>query len=308
VEATLVPGRIRPITFSGALVEERAFAFHEGLSCQGQVKVRRHVAQGVSIKVRRSDSYKRERLVVDVKDAANHRGIEPVDLLPQTIAHKRGRRSGGGIIRDGECTSRISVQTEHGKIVARDKLTEIGFRRVCAVRVPNPKEGPSGLERRQFFEVFRVCAKVFVEFVGNDCVVAGTTETQPHTAIRILAQAVELSWIGDGQRSQQNCLNQREDRSSGTDAEGEGQEGNGGEGGVLSELPDSVAVIGDHGMEPSANPFFANLLFHLFDAAEFDPRGALRFLQRHACANVFLRQHFEVGTNLLVEVYLSPAR
>jgi hypothetical protein len=42
----------------------------------------------------------------------------------------------------------------------------------------------------------------------------------------------------------------------------------------------------------------------LFYSAEFDPRGAFRFVRRHARANVFRNQHFEVGMNLLVEVYL----
>jgi hypothetical protein len=40
----------------------------------------------------------------------------------------------------------------------------------------------------------------------------------------------------------------------------------------------------------------------LFHSAKFDPRGALRLVGRHARANVFLCQHFEVGMNLLVEV------
>jgi len=48
------PDNVQPT--GGALAEERAFAFHEGLSCQGQVKVRG------------SDSHNRERLVVDVKE------------------------------------------------------------------------------------------------------------------------------------------------------------------------------------------------------------------------------------------------
>jgi hypothetical protein len=43
-------------------------------------------------------------------------------------------------------------------------------------------------------------------------------------------------------------------------------------------------------------------LLRLFDTAKFDPRGALRFLRRHARTNVFFYQHFEVGMNLLLEV------
>jgi hypothetical protein len=46
----------------------------------------------------------------------------------------------------------------------------------------------------------------------------------------------------------------------------------------------------------------------LLDSAKFDPRGALRFVRRHARANVFRYQQLEVGMNLLVEVYLHTPR
>ncbi len=69
-------------------------------------------------------------------------------------------------------------------------------------------------------------------------------------------------------------------------------------------MAETVAAVGRHAAEPVAKPFFANLFFYLFDAAEFDPRGASRFLGRHACTNVLRYQQFEVGMNLLVEVYL----
>ena len=57
-------------------------------------------------------------------------------------------------------------------------------------------------------------------------------------------------------------------------------------------------------MEPVAKPFFANLLFHLFDPSKFDLRGTPRFLRRHACTNVFRYQKFKVRMNFLVEVYV----
>jgi len=37
-------------------------------------------------------------------------------------------------------------------------------------------------------------------------------------------------------------------------------------------------------------------------------RGALRLVRRHAGANIFLGQHFEVGANFLVEVYVLAMR
>ncbi len=57
-------------------------------------------------------------------------------------------------------------------------------------------------------------------------------------------------------------------------------------------------------MKPIANPRFANLFFHLFDATKFNTRGTSCFLGEHARTNVFLYQQFEVGMNLQVEVRL----
>src|SRR4029077_3549853 len=68
-----------------------------------------------------------------------------------------------------------------------------------------------------------------------------------------------------------------------------------------------IEAIGEHRVKPVAKAFFANLFFHLFDATQFDSGRALGFARRHACANVFLGQQFEMGTNLLVEVNLHSA-
>ena len=73
-------------------------------------------------------------------------------------------------------------------------------------------------------------------------------------------------------------------------------------GNILEELEGRPG--GQQGIEKRARPRIAHLLLDLFYSAEFDPRGALRFVRRHARANVFRNQHFEVGMNLLVEVYL----
>ena len=61
-------------------------------------------------------------------------------------------------------------------------------------------------------------------------------------------------------------------------------------------------------MERIADAFFADLFFYLFDTAEFDACDTLGFARWHTRANVFLGQHFEVGMNLLVEIYLHTKR
>lgn len=49
-----------------------------------------------------------------------------------------------------------------------------------------------------------------------------------------------------------------------------------------------------------ARPRVAHLLLDLLDSAELHPCRALRSARRHARANVFGYEHFEMGTNLLV--------
>jgi hypothetical protein len=61
-------------------------------------------------------------------------------------------------------------------------------------------------------------------------------------------------------------------------------------------------------VEKRASPRIAHLLLDLLDSPQFDSCGALRFVRRYACANVFLYQHCEVAVNLLVEDRLRAPR
>jgi hypothetical protein len=101
------------------------------------------------------------------------------------------------------------------------------------------------------------------------------------------------------QRAHKDCVDQAENRSGRADAEGEGKERDGGEAGILAELPNAVAVIGDHGVEAIASPFFANLFFQLFDTTSFGPRGTLRFFPHYVQMNFLLCERLEMGLNLL---------
>jgi len=42
---------------------------------------------------------------------------------------------------------------------------------------------------------------------------------------------------------------------------------------IFEELSNTVAAVGYHRVKPIANPFLANLFFHLFDTAKVDPRS-----------------------------------
>jgi len=68
--------------------------------------------------------------------------------------------------------------------------------------------------------------------------------------------------------------------------------------GTLAKHAKAVAAIRDHGVKPIANPSLAHLFFHLFDAAEFHPRGPSRFLRRTARRQVLLDQQIEMSAYL----------
>jgi hypothetical protein len=55
-------------------------------------------------------------------------------------------------------------------------------------------------------------------------------------------------------------------------------------------------------MEPVTQALLSDLFLELFDAAQFDACGAMRFARGHACAKVFVREHRKVRVNFLIEV------
>jgi len=113
---------------------------------------------------------------------------------------------------------------------------------------------------------------------------------------------------GERKRAEDESIDVAEDRRICADPESQGQDGDGCEGRVLAELSKAEAAIGDHRVQPIANSRIAYLFFYLFDTAKFDPRGSLRFLRRHTRTNIFLYQHPEVRTNLLVEFCMHTSR
>ncbi len=71
---------------------------------------------------------------------------------------------------------------------------------------------------------------------------------------------------------------------------------------IFSELSEAVATIGSYRLKPKADPYFANLFFHLFCAAKLNKRGALCVFASHAGMDFFFDQHFEMRLNFLVQV------
>jgi hypothetical protein len=99
-----------------------------------------------------------------------------------------------------------------------------------------------------------------------------------------------------GKRIEKKVVDNAKHRGCRTDTEGEGKDGDGSETRVLAELSDTVATIGDHGVQPIASAFFANLLLHLFHAAKFDLLFGAPFLKQ-ATESVHEINSFPVHTH-----------
>ena len=72
------------------------------------------------------------------------------------------------------------------------------------------------------------------------------------------AQNDELFRMRHSQFAQQNLVGQRKDGSVGADAEGEGENGDGGEARGLAKLAEGEAAIREERMEPIVNALLAN--------------------------------------------------
>ena len=105
----------------------------------------------------------------------------------------------------------------------------------------------------------------------------------------------------------QQQVSKTENGSVCSDADRERKQGSEGKGRRFAELAESETAIGEHRTKPVTQALFADLFFNLFDAAEFDAGGALRFVLRHACAQIFFFQHFDVRMDLAVQVGIDAA-
>src|SRR2546423_7190073 len=118
----------------------------------------------------------------------------------------------------------------------------------------------------------------------------------------------ELVRIVIWQRAQQHAVYNTENCRGRADGQCQREDHDRGDAGISAQLSQTVAAIGENGVEPVAHAFFANLFFHLLETAKFHPRGALRFFEREAGTNIFVCQYFELRANLLVKISLDTAR
>src|SRR5947209_2415899 len=130
------------------MLQKRAIALNERLGGKRQEEIRRHGLQRVAKETRWRYPDNSERLAIDVEDAAYHRWIESILLLPDAIAHDCCGRCARFVIRHGQGTPRVSAHAEHREIIAGYEFPEVALGRMPAVRTPNPEKGAVSLKGR----------------------------------------------------------------------------------------------------------------------------------------------------------------
>src|SRR5262249_36479741 len=99
---------------------------------------------------------------------------------------------------------------------------------------------------------------------------------------------------------EQDGVDQAENSSVGSYAEGESQNGSYGETAALSQLPEGVADVLKKSFEEEARPLFVGLYSHALNSPKRHDRFSACFLRRHSGRDVFLGLPFDVELQLVV--------
>src|SRR4029077_3998133 len=91
------------------------------------------------------------------------------------------------------------------------------------------------------------------------------------------------------------------------DAEGEGENGDGCETGGFAQHAEGEANVLCEGFKEGQAAEFAIGFFELGGAAEAEAGKAAGFAGRHAAADIFVREHGEVGVKLTREIFVEFA-
>ena len=105
----------------------------------------------------------------------------------------------------------------------------------------------------------------------------------------------EAAGMGVGKRLEEDAVDDSEDGGIGADAEGEREDGDGGEGRILAQAADGVAHVLHEDFEGGTDADVADILFDLFHTAEIAAGFLERAFSGHAAADVFGGGLFQVG-------------
>src|SRR6266566_6479347 len=131
--------------------------------------------------------------------------------------------------------------------------------------------------------------------------------TYHHTAIVIVAEPIELPRVRYGQRLQHHRINECENRRGGADAEGESEDGNGGEAGVLAERACAKANVLPEGFERGESPQLAAPLSGKRGVAQLAARGVTRFIGVDAFGAILFFPLGEMKGQLVFQVAVELA-
>ena len=108
-------------------------------------------------------------------------------------------------------------------------------------------------------------------------------------------------------RAQDERIKGRKDGGVDTDAEGQGQHGNGGEARILPQQARAKTQILQPYIQYRKPSALTNHLFCLLDATELDQRLPTRFCGVHARVQVVFDVHLEMAFHLCGEFFVPPA-
>lgn len=114
----------------------------------------------------------------------------------------------------------------------------------------------------------------------------------------------DLLWILDRQWPPERCMKKRKHRGVRADAEGECEDGHGGEAGTLAQHTEGVARVLQECFDDGQAVEFAIGFFQLCEASQPHASSALGFFWRHASPDIFVREHFEMDLKFILEVLI----
>ena len=159
------------------------------------------------------------------------------------VADDGDGRGRGAVVFGAEHAAGGGGDAEHGEVVGGDELADEGVGELGGGGAD--AEGDAvGLGGCQFGELGGVLAEVLVEGAGEDGE-AGLVAGDDAAGV-VVAKAVECARVGDGEGFEEDGVDQREDGGVAADSEGQGEQGDGGEAGVATELAEGEEKIVRH--------------------------------------------------------------
>ena len=137
---------------------------------------------------------------------------------------------------------------------------------------------------------------------GRNAIAVRTVAREVGLFARFPAEDDEMLRVGDGDGAEHDAVDDGEDGGVGADAEGEGEDDDGGEERGFADAAEGEAEILHEMVEPADGPDFARVFHDAGDVAEFSHGGVAGFFGGHAAGDVVLRFDFDVILDVGFEI------